>query len=68
MTRYTKDLPGSRVSVRELDSGVRQSGGQKGAHGSEEGEGMSVCIQMSERMDRNVRITCEDADDNNKEN
>lgn len=32
------------------------------------GEGMSVCIQMSERMDRNVRITCAGADDNNKEN
>ena len=47
---------------------MRQSGGQKGALGSEEGEGMSVCIQMSERMDRNVRITCAGADDNNKEN
>ena len=32
------------------------------------GEGMSVCIQMSKRMDRNIRITCAGADDNNKEN
>ena len=27
------------------------------------GEGMSVCIQMSKRMDRNIRITCAGADD-----
>lgn len=32
------------------------------------GEGMSACIQMSKRMDRNIRITCAGADDNNKEN
>ena len=27
------------------------------------GEGMSACIQMSKRMDRNIRITCAGADD-----
>lgn len=47
---------------------MRQSGVQEGPHGSEGGEAMSVCIQMLERMDRNVRITCAGADDNSKEN